>query len=556
MDHFITNSQIHEYPIMKQISTIILLLSTMLCFAQNKDYKNLDKAIKYNNSGNWKKAIKYAEKALKGSPEWSQANLLIASIYIKNNQIKNGANYLLKGYTKNATTDIKGIEQVATLYYSNGLYQEALFYSKKVMDEKPEKYKDTNKIKRYIESSTFAIEAMNNPISFTPAHINNNINSIFSEYVNNISFDGTELLFTRRIQNENQKPQEDLYSFNLNDSTLTPLAFNTEKNEGAIAVSPNGSIYIYTACDRQNSFGGCDLFMRKHTKQEGWSKEYNLGENVNSKAWESQACFSPDGRYIYFISNRAGGVGRDDIWRSEITKEGFLPAENLGPKINSKKNEMSPFLHPDNLTLYFASDGHIGMGDYDIYISRRLNTNEKWEDLKNIGYPINTYKSENSLIVSNNGKTAYYTSNKTGFGLEDIFVFDLPEEIRANKLSQLEIEIITHEKGDEVVLKNVTFDSNSYELDKTSYTELSKLISYLKKNPQIELEIQGHTDNIGDETDNQVLSELRAKIVFEYLSAKTTNKLTYKGYGELKPIISNQSKEGRMTNRRTSFVIQ
>ena len=86
--------------------------------------------------------------------------------------------------------------------------------------------------------------------------------------------------------------------------------------------------------------------------------------------------------------------------------------------------------------------------------------------------------------------------------------------------------------------------------------KLSKLISYLKKNPQIELEIQGHTDNIGDETDNQVLSELRAKVVFEYLSAKTTNKLTYKGYGELKPIISNQSKEGRMTNRRTSFVIQ
>ena len=125
---------------------------------------------------------------------------------------------------------------------------------------------------------------------------------------------------------------------------------------------------VYTACDRENNLGGCDLYIRYYNKKSSWSEEYNLGINVNSKAWETQASFSADGRYLYFISNRKGGFGGDDIWRSEITNKGFLPAVNLGNDINTNYNEMSPFLHPDNQTLYFSSNGHIGMGGYDIYI--------------------------------------------------------------------------------------------------------------------------------------------------------------------------------------------
>jgi outer membrane protein OmpA-like peptidoglycan-associated protein len=217
---------------------------------------------------------------------------------------------------------------------------------------------------------------------------------------------------------------------------------------------------------------------------------------------------------------------------------------------------MSPFLHPDNLTFYFGSNGHIGMGDDDIYVSRRKNTLKEWGYPQNIGYPINTHNTENSLVVDNDGRTAYYTSNKSGFGLEDIFVFDLPADMQADEISDLELEIITQRIGEEVVLKNVTFASNSSEIDASSYAELDKLIAYLIKTPNFQIEIQGHTDNIGSDLDNLILSDQRAKAVYDYLIIKVENKLSYIGYGESKPLVPNDSENGRGLNRRTSFVIQ
>ena len=163
---------------------------------------------------------------------------------------------------------------------------------------------------------------------------------------------------------------------------------------------------------------------------------------------------------------------------------------------------MSPFLHPDNLTFYFGSNGHVGMGDDDIYVSRRRSNLESWGTPKNIGYPINTHNTENSLVVANDGITAYYTSDNSGFGLEDIFVFDLPLSMQADEISELELEIITQKIGEEIVLKNVTFASNSSEIDISSYEELDKLISYLIKTPDLHIEIQGHTDDIGADIDN------------------------------------------------------
>jgi outer membrane protein OmpA-like peptidoglycan-associated protein len=172
-----------------------------------------------------------------------------------------------------------------------------------------------------------------------------------------------------------------------------------------------------------------------------------------------------------------------------------------------------------------------------------------------MGYPINTHNTENSLIVAKNGKTAYYASNKSGFGKEDIFQFELPENLQAEPLDDLEMDIITQKVGEEVILKNVSFASNSYALEKSSFVELEKLIGYLKKNPNLKIEIQGHTDDVGNEIDNQVLSKQRAKTVLEYLKIRISNSLSYKGFGESVPLESNTTKKGRAINRRTSFVI-
>ena len=528
----------------------ILFLVPLLSFSQVRDYKNFDKAVRYNVEGNIKKAIKYANKALEKYPDWRKPNLLLASIYANSNQIELAADYLLKVYDENNINDIKGVEQLVDLYYSNGFYNEALYYAEKILA-----YDTTDsKINSTITNSRFAIKAIENPVDFTHFSLEGKVNSSFAEFVNTVSVDGEKLFFTRRIEYNDRSPQEDLFFFSLIDSTLTPLSFNTNFNEGAITVSPDGMMCVYTACDRQNSLGGCDLFIRRYISEYGWSQEYNLGVNVNSNQWETQASFSPDGRYLYFISNRGGGVGQDDIWRSEITSEGFMQAENIGKPVNTKYNEMSPFLHPDNLTLYFSSDGHIGMGDYDIYVARRESSSEGWQLPKNIGYPINTYNAENSLVVDNDGKTAYFSSNKNN-GLEDIFVFDLPEPMQANAVSELELEIIKQSMGVEIVLKDVTFPSNSYEIDSSSYAQLDQLIAYLKKQPDIEIEIQGHTDDIGSEYDNLILSQERARVVYDYLIKSLQNKLSYKGYGESRPLISNNSDVSRELNRRTSFVI-
>ena len=539
-----------------RIFFFILFFVPVISFAQKKDYKNFDKAVRYNVDGNIKKAIKYANKALEGYPEWRKPNLLLAYIYANNNQIELAANYLLKVYDEDNVNDLRGIEHLTKLYYSNGFYNEALYYSEKLLEHAAAGVKVNSNIDRYLANSKFAIRAIENPVDFIPSNLKTKVNSSFAEFVNTLSIDGEKLFLTRRIEYADRDPQEDLFCFNFIDSTLITLSFNTNLNEGAITISPDGMMCVYTACDRLNSIGGCDLFIREYIADNGWSPEYNLGVNVNSDKWETQASFSPDGRYLYFISNRAGGVGQDDIWRSEITSKGFMKAENIGEPINTKYNEMSPFLHPDNLTLYFASNGHIGMGDYDIYVARRLGISEGWQLPKNIGYPINTYNTENSLVVDHDGKTAYFSSNKSGFGLEDIFVFDLPESMQAHKVSEIELEIISQAVGAEIVLKDVTFPSNSYKIDYSSYTQLDQLIAFLKKQPDIELEIQGHTDDIGSEHENLILSNERARVVYDYLFKNIDNKLSYRGYGESRPLLPNDSDSSRDLNRRTSFVIQ
>ena len=219
---------------------------------------------------------------------------------------------------------------------------------------------------------------------------------------------------------------------------------------------------------------------------------------------------------------------------------------------------MSPFIHPDNLTFYFSSRGHLGMGDYDLYISRRSNSEEKWVDVKNLGFPINTFKVENSLIVASNGKTAYYASDQSGYGKEDIFYFELPKQLQANEILELEMDIITKTLGEEIILENVNFDNNSSIISSESFNELNTLIEYLFKNPSLKITIEGHTDNIGSLEDNMILSSQRAASVYQYLlnnGLDSIQVISHKGYGENKPLEDNSTRKGRAQNRRTSFRI-
>jgi len=531
-----------------RILLLILFLLPAISFAQKKDYKNYDKAVTYFHEGKVEKAKKLTEKILSKNSEWTKPNLLMASIFADLGDIEESARYMLYVYDENTPKDVMGIEQIAKLYYHNGYYENALYYFKSAQNLNESVL--GKKTDLYIRNCVFSMQEITNPVDFNPENLGENINTQLEEYLPALSIDGNTLVFTKRIPEKGYSPQEDFYISTLNEEGIWkealayPGAINTASNEGAFSFSADKQIVVYTACNRDDGQGRCDLYLMLN------NTTYNAGKIINTKYWESQGCFSPDGKYLYFVSNRPGGFGGKDIWRSEITQKGFLPAVNLGDTINTQYDEMSPFVHPDNLTFYFASDGQIGFGDYDLFVSRRKNTTKEWGLPKNMGYPINTHNTENSLIVAANGKTAYYASDVSGFGKEDIFQFELPENLQAEPLADLELEIITQKVGEEVILKNVSFESNSYALQQSSFVELDKLIYFLKKNPNVQIEIQGHTDDVGREMDNQILSQQRAKTVFEYLSAKVQNKLTYKGFGESQPFSDNKGE-----NRRTSFVI-
>jgi len=533
---------------------LIFLFLPLISYSQFKDYKNFDKAIKYNKEGNFNKSIKFASKALENSPQWESPKLLIASIYANSKEINKAVSYLLSAYYNDENINLDGIKKITKLYYENGFYEESLKYAKLLILKDSVRFYDSREIRMIIKSSKFSINAINNPVDFSPKNLGSNINSSKEEYLPAISYNGKNLVYSRRLK-KNNVFQEDFYVSKLDENSNWILSkpyfgtLNTNGNEGALSFSSDTGYSVFTACDRFDSMGSCDLYILFN------NSTFNAGKIINSKSWESQGCFSPDGRYLYFVSNRSGGYGGKDIWRSQITDNGFLEPENLGPKINTEDDEMSPFLHPDNLTFYFASSGHVGMGGYDVYISKRIDGLNEWSLPTNLGYPINTFNTENSLIVANDGRTAYYTSNQSGFGLEDIFVFNLPENLRANKLSAIELDIISSKKGKEVVLNNVVFASNSSKIDSSSFKQLNDLILYLLKNPDISLEIQGHTDNIGSNNDNLILSTQRAEVVYNYIRDKVSNRLEFKGYGELVPLFSNTSEENRLLNRRTSFII-
>ena len=540
---------------MRKILFLLLIIPTLV-FSQKKDYTSYDKAVSYFNKGEVEKAKKTIEKCIQNNVDWEKPYQLLGKIYEEEGDIESAVENYYLGFEHKNPTDQLWWKKIGELYFENGMYPDAMYHFKKFVAFQSKEAAFYKKAIKHIQDCMFAISAMQNPVAFSPENMGENINSEMAEYLPFISADSKQFVITRKVKGEIDLQEDFFYSQKDESNNWQKVkkmsSINSPFNEGAISISADGRFLVFTACNRADSKGSCDLYLQLSEKE----KAFNL-ESINSKSWDTQGYFSPDGKYLYFVSNRPGGYGAKDIWISEIGENGFGKPFNAGPIINTEYNEMSPFLHADNLTLYFASDGHIGLGGFDLFVSRRRDVSQDWDTPENMGYPINTHKVENSLIVGTNGKTAYYASDKGGYGLEDIFWFDLPKEKQANEISDLELEIITQKQGEEVILRNVQFSHNSFTLNENSFIELNSLITYLKKNTQIKIQIEGHTDNVGEEKENQILSENRAIAVYNYLTQNniTENRLRYKGFGEQKPLVPNETEKGRKVNRRTSFKI-
>ena len=621
----------------------LFILFSLLSFellAQNSSNKKAQNFFERANPFIEKQDYLSAEHVLKSAietdPSFQNAFITLAGVYNAQKKYAEAKSAYQKAILINKNIAPAVIYGLAETEFATQEYDKAKQHFEEflALDSSSDRAKKANK---YLLDCDFAAFAIKKPVKYNPTNLGQGVNTTDSEYFPALTADGETLIFTRQVNGN-----EDFWTSQFKNNTwnlATPLStkINTTKyNEGAQTISPDGKYLFFTGCNRPDGLGRCDVYV-SHREGKDWGEPYNVGKPVNSEYWESQPAISPDGRTLYFISNRPGGSGGYDIWKSTITDDAkWGPAINLGPEINTPYDENTPFLHADGKTLYFSSDGWPGFGNKDIYYSR-MDDNDKFQKPINLGYPINSFENESGLIVSADGNLGMFSSNlKDGFGGQDIYSFGIPEIAKPLKISyvkgivrdkdskktiesnvqvidlksdktvfddytdpetgqflavmpiggnylfnvnaegymfysenfelkqgninkpyQIEVYIERIKQGGNVTLRNIFFDTNKYNLLPASIRELDLLIDFLHQNQTVNIEIQGHTDNVGDDKLNEKLSFNRANAVYEYLVKNEVDakRLTFKGFGASKPIADNKTEIGRKNNRRTSFVI-
>ena len=305
-----------------------------------------------------------------------------------------------------------------------------------------------------------AKDMIEHPVNVVIKNLGADINSEYDDGMPAISADGKTLIFTSRrpdtkgggIDPNTGKYYDDIYIATYNDEKKkwnaaedAPGDLNSAGHDAVLGISPDGNtIFIYRNIPKVTGSG--DIYYSTKRADGKWSNPKTMGKPVNSSYFEGSCSLSPDGNFLYFVSERKGGYGNADIWRSKrIGKNLWAKPVNLGAVINTEGDEMSVFMHPDGKTLFFASNGHKTMGGYDIFMSQ-MKADSSWTEPVNLGYPINTTKNELSFTMTADGKKAYITSNKdNGFGGADIYEidmssYDFPLKIEGQATSVTKIE--------------------------------------------------------------------------------------------------------------------
>jgi len=254
------------------------------------------------------------------------------------------------------------------------------------------------------------------------------------EMVNSNEDDYAMVLFQNRLIFTSRRPTaegyiqgDDLWFSDREGATWSRAlnyggTINSINDEGSPYITPDGEYVYFVQCDTEDGFGDCDIYVARMDYKGKWQDIRNLGENVNSKYWDSQPYLSPDGEYLYFASDRPGGEGGVDIWRSRRLRSGrWGPARNLGPVINTSGDEKAPTVAPNGTDLFFASTGHRGHGGYDIFRSV-LVRDDRWGPPVNIGRPFNSRGNDMFFRLSPREDTVFIASDRSGgFGKLDVY---------------------------------------------------------------------------------------------------------------------------------------
>jgi outer membrane protein OmpA-like peptidoglycan-associated protein/tetratricopeptide (TPR) repeat protein len=541
-------------------------------------------------------------------------------------------------------------------YYSTREFEKANGFLETFLEHNSEgsvHYKEAIKM---VKNIGYYLELLNNPVPFKPTPLKD-VCTDNDEYLPLISPDEEMLFYSRRYKvNPNtayEKYIEELVfsSRNWDDSSTfkfvrgIPLdePFNDGRNQGGATITIDNNHLFITICEYERanytSFKNCDIFTSDNIKNE-WSPLRRLGKTINGKnTFEGMPSITADGKVLFFASAREGGYGGIDIYKSEKQKNGLWgEALNLGPVINTPGDDKTPFIHSDSQTLYFATNGRLGLGGFDVFYSQ-YNGFGQWSEPQNMGYPINTENDELGLIVSANGKRIFFSSksfnedgnwdiysaelyeqarpkkvlfvkgkltdqegrevtdakvgikgvksNETTEGLvdsysgkyavavpvkkdedylltvkKDKYFFDSklidPDDDEYEPPTTIDFKIGKIEKGKPVRLQNVNFEYGSHKLNEISKANINQLVEFMKVNKKIRIMLHGHTDNRGTPDFNQALSQLRVQSVRNYMRKQGINsdRISYRGFGEKKPLATNATKKGRKINRRVEFIVK
>jgi outer membrane protein OmpA-like peptidoglycan-associated protein len=330
--------------------------------------------------------------------------------------------------------------ELADNYLKVGNYTQALEIVNLFLNSEKANRIKIDQAKVWKGHAEFGLANQHDNLSYQPQALSDTVNCFPMQYFPALTADNEQLIFTKR-NGRGHDDDEDLFI-----STKDPLGrwttpvsisnkINSNLREGASAISADGRHLIFTLCGSK-TYGRCDLFESKKTG-DVWSVPVNLGPMVNSSAWDVQPSLSADGQELYFVSDRKGGVGGSDIWYSRKDSTGrWMKAQNLGIMINTKYDEISPFIHVNNRNLYFASNAHPGFGGLDIFVSEKVD--KKWTSPKNMGSPLNNYEDQYSFFVTADGRRAYYSKDEAGKKNDTkLFTTPLPEQVQVQYYSNL-----------------------------------------------------------------------------------------------------------------------
>ena len=424
----------------------LLILLTLICAVSHgqvmlstKDKRAIElytEADNYRVRGQYGEALDLLKQAIDRDKKFSEAYFRQALIYKAIRDYPKATTIFMQGLslTQDPKMQKAYFYELGDNYLLEGNYGKALEFIDRYLDSEILNKPKMAQATLWKRNAQFALRNMKATSEFLPRQLSGTVNAFAMQYFPVMTADEQELIFTRRVGG-GQDDDEDLVICKQDSAGqwMSPVSIsasiNTRLNEGTCTISADGRQLIFTSCIGRRGYGSCDLFESLKVGDE-WSKPLNLGPEINSPAWESQPSLSSDGRMLFFVSDRRGGIGNKDIYVSYKLENGhWTKAENLGDKINTPYDEISPFIHVNGRALFIASNGKPGFGGYDVY--RSDYENGVWTATENFGSPVNNHEDQFSLFITRDGQRGFYShEDNQKVNSSILYEIRVPEELQ------------------------------------------------------------------------------------------------------------------------------